>query len=304
MYVSHVRDEGDRAFEAFRELIHIAEAAHIPANISHIKLATAPSWNKSGDVLRLLANARKRGLDITADVYPYTYWQSSITVLITSRDYDDRKAWEKGLADVGGADHVLLGCYMPDTSWAGKTVAQIAETTHQDPISVVEEIVHKTSGRQDGDQDSENVVVTAMTDSDVRAFVCDPHITFCSDGSMDDTHPRGAGTFPRVLGAYVREMHALPLEQAVHKMTGLSAQRMGFVDRGRIAPGMKADITLFNPWTVRDTATVDHPSAAPIGIPYVIVNGRIVLEEGKFTGVKPGMVLRHTRTATVGMATK
>lgn len=292
-YVSHVRDEGDFAFAAFRELIQIASAARIPANISHIKLATSPSWNRAGDVLWLLADARKRGLDITADVYPYTYWQSSITVLITSRNWDDRKAWEKGLAEVGGAKHVLLGCYMPDTSWAGKTVAQIAEITHKDPISVVQEIVNKTRGRQDGDQDSENVVVSAMTDSDVRAFVCDPHITFCSDGSMDDTHPRGAGTFPRVLGHYVRDLHALPLEQAIHKMTGLSAKRMGFVDRGRIAPGMKADITLFNPWTVHDTATTEHPSAAPVGIPYVFVNGRIVLDNGIFTGAKPGMVLRN-----------
>jgi len=302
MYVSHVRDEGDRVFDAFRELIRIAEAAHIPANISHIKLATSPAWNRAEEVQHLLANARKRGLDITADVYPYTYWQSSITVLITSRDWDDRRAWAKGLTEVGGPTHVLLGSYMPDTSWAGKTVAQIAEATHRDPISVVQEIVQKTQGRQDGDQDSENVVVTAMTDNDVRTFVCDPHIMFCSDGSMDDTHPRGAGTFPRVLAHYVRDMHALTLEQAVHKMTGLSAQRMGFVDRGRVAPGMKADITIFNPWTVLDTATTEHPRSAPVGIPDVLVNGKMVLENGKFTGAKPGMVLRHARTVTVGLA--
>jgi N-acyl-D-amino-acid deacylase len=295
IYVSHVRDEGDKVFDAFRELIHIAEAAHIPANISHIKLAALPFWNRSNDVLRLLANARKRGLDITADVYPYNYWQSSITALISSRNWEDRKAWEKGLADVGGAGNVLVGCYRPDNTWAGKTLTQISESTHQDPISVVQEIVHTTQGRQDGDQDSENVVVTAMTDSDVRNFVRDAHIMICSDGSMDDTHPRGAGTFPRVLGLYVRELHTLTLEQAVHKMTGLSAARMGFSDRGRVAPGMKADLTLFNPWTVHDTATTENPSAAPEGIPYVFVNGRLVFEKGRFTGAKPGVVLRHVR---------
>lgn len=293
MYVSHVRDEGDKAFDAFRELIHIAEEAKVPANISHIKLDTSPSWHRAAEVRQMMADARKRGVDITADVYPYTYWQSSIAVLSPASSWDNRDAWQKGLDEVGGPQNVLLGCYLPNPKWAGKTISQIAADTNTEPVSVIQEIVHKTYGREDKDQDSENVVVAAMTDSDVRSFVIDPHIMFCSDGSMDDTHPRGAGTFPRVLGYYVHDIHALSLEQAIYKMTGLSAQRMGFLDRGRIARGMKADITVFDPNTIHDTATTQHPQAAPSGIPYVLVNGDVVLDDYKITGERPGAVIRR-----------
>jgi N-acyl-D-amino-acid deacylase len=132
-----------------------------------------------------------------------------------------------------------------------------------------------------------------MTDADVRAFVCDPGIMFCSDGGLHGTHPRGAGSFPRVLGYYVHDLHALTLEQAIHKMTGLPAKRMSFRQRGNIAVGMKADITIFDPLRVHDTATTAHPQSAPTGIPYVIVNGEVVLDKGKFTGKRPGVVLRH-----------
>jgi N-acyl-D-amino-acid deacylase len=174
---------------------------------------------------------------------------------------------------------------------------------HRDPVSVVQEIVSKTQGMPDGDHDPENVVVTAMAEDDVRAFVANGNIMFASDGSMDDTHPRGAGTFPRVFAKYVRSDHALTLEQAVHKMTDLPAQRLHFVDRGHIAPGMKADITLFNPWTVQDTATTANPAAAPIGIPYVIVNGTLVLDDGRFTGQRPGVALRHVPNGRAGYVT-
>ncbi|HLJ54619.1 MAG TPA: D-aminoacylase [Chthonomonadaceae bacterium] len=291
IYISHVRDEGNDALKSFSELIRIAAEGHVPAQISHIKLDTQPVWGKAGDALRLMADARRRGLDISADVYPYLYWQSTIMVLIPSRDWDNRALWEKGLADVGGPEHVLLTTYSARPEWQGKTIAQIATQTGRDAIDVIQEIVH--TAHDPGKTASEGVVVTAMTDADLDAFIADPHIMFCSDGGLHGSHPRGAGSFPRVLGVYVRERHVLTLPQAVHKMTGLPAQRMGFRDRGHIAHGMKADIVVFDPATVRDTATTANPQSPPVGIPYVFVNGQLVVDNGAVTGRHPGAVLRH-----------
>ncbi len=293
IYISHVRDEGDQAFESFRELIRIAREGWLPAQISHIKLDTSPSWNRAGDAIKLMRDSRAEGLDITADVYPYTYWQSTIIVLIPTRNWDDRKAWEKGLTEVGGAEHVLLSSYTPDPQLAGKTIAEIAALKHKDAISVIQEIVKKT--HSPGAKGRESVVVRAMTDADVQRFVADPSITFCSDGGLHGSHPRGAGSFPRVLSYYVRDQKALTLESAIHKMTGLSAARMGIANRGVLAPGKKADITLFDPARIKDTSTTKSPQSAPIGIQCVIVNGKIVLRDGKFTGARPGVPIRHSQ---------
>lgn len=292
LYISHVRNEDNEAFKSFRELIRISEEAHLPAQISHIKLGAASVWGKADDVLRLMAEAKRHGGDITADVYPYTYWQSSIIVLIPTRNWDDRAIWEKGLKDIGGAEHVLLTTYTPDAAWKGKTIAEIAAMTGKDPVTVIQEVVQKTHAP--GATGNESVVVTAMNEDDLRRFIAAPNIMFCSDGGLHGTHPRGAGTFPRLLGRYVREQKVLPLEAIIHKMTELPAHRMGFPDRGLLRPGMKADITLFDPNTVSDTATTANPTSPPLGIPYVLINGQIVLEDGKPTGARPGEVLRRS----------
>jgi len=291
IYISHVRDEENEALESFRELIRIAEEAHLPAQISHIKLGSANVWGKAGEVVKMIEDANRRGLDITADVYPYTYWQSTITVIIPTRDYDDRAAWEKGLAEIGGASHVLVTTYSPDPSWEGKTLEEIARTTGKDPVSVIQEIVRRTRGP--GASGSESVVVTAMTEDDLKRFLAAKRIMFCSDGGLRGSHPRGAGTYPRILGRYVREQRVLKLEEAVRKMTSLPARRMGFRDRGVLKPGMKADVVIFNPKTVLDTATTANPASAPVGISHVFVNGTLVLDGGKMTGERPGKALKH-----------
>ena len=292
IYISHVRDEGNEAFKSFEELIRISEEAHLPAQISHIKLDTSPVWNRAGDVLKLIENANKRGDDISADVYPYLYWQSTIIVLIPTRDWDDRSAWEKGLAEVGGAGHVRLTTYSPDKAWQGKTIEEIAKLTGKDAVSVIQEVVRKTHGKDATGRES--VVVSAMTDADLNLFIASPRISFCSDGGLKGTHPRGAGSFPRVLGYYAREKRVLSLEKAIYKMTGLPAKRMSLKDRGVIRVGGKADLVLFDPKTVLDGATVEAPTAQPAGILSVYVNGIPVLENGKITGAHPGAVLRHS----------
>ncbi len=242
-------------------------------------------------VLQRIENANREGLDISADVYPYLYWQSTITVLIPSRDWNNRALWQQGLAEVGGPEHVRLTEYTPDPMWKDKTIADIAQSTGRDAVSIIQEIVQKTHG--EGATGRESVVVTAMTEGDLDKFVASPRLMFCTDGSLRPTHPRGAGSFPRILAVYVRERKILTMEQAIHKMTLLAAKRMGFADRGQIAPGKKADIVLFDPQAVQDTATISNPASPPVGLPYVLVNGTPVLDNNKITGAHPGQVLRR-----------
>ena len=140
----------------------------------------------------------------------------------------------------------------------------------------------------------EDIIGTTMSEDDVRWFVAQTNIMFCSDGELHGAHPRGAGAFPRVLGRYVREQKLLPLETAIHKMTGLAAQQLGLKDRGRIAEGFVADLVVFDPATVVDQSTIESPEAPPLGIPGVMVSGEWVIDDAKVTGRHPGQVLRRS----------
>lgn len=293
MYISHVRDEENQALTSFRELIQIARAAGLPAQISHLKLGSSPVWNRAGEVLNLIEKSNRSGLEISADVYPYTYWRSTITVISPTRDWSNRRAWQKGLDEIGGAQNVLLSLYTPDVSWQGKTLAQISHQTGRDAVSLIQEIVRKTHGA--GATGREGVVVTAMLEADLRRFIAAPGVMFCTDGGLRGGHPRAAGTYPRILGRYVRELHVLTLEQAVRKMTLLPANRMGLWDRGALQVGKKADIVLFDAAKIIDTATTANPMAPPIGISSVFVNGVAVWEGGKITGNHPGQILRRKK---------
>src|SRR5262249_1643476 len=158
-----------------------------------------------------------------------------------------------------------------------KTIAEIASRTGKDAVTVIQEIVRRTHG--DGASGREGVVVTAMAEEDLRRFIAAPRVMFCTDGGLRSKHPRGAGTYPRILGRYVREQHVISLEEAVRKMTSFPARRMGFRDRGTIQPGMKADVVVFDPKKVLDMATPADPTAKPVGISHVLVNGVPVLDD-------------------------
>ncbi|MDR3690554.1 MAG: D-aminoacylase [Fimbriimonas sp.] len=292
IYISHMRNEDNEVLQAIDELFTIAREGHLGAQISHIKIGSARVWGKAPEILSKMKSAEKNGIYITADVYPYTYWQSTIRVLIPTQDYGDKKLWEQGLKDVGGPDHVLLGNYGPDPTWKGKTIGEISRATGKDPVSVCQEIVSATSGSKKAE--GESVVVTAMSDADLDKFIASPRIMFCTDGQKGGAHPRYAGSFPRILGVYVRQRHVLTLEEAIRKMTSFPAHRLGFLHRGAIKPGFKADIVVFDPKSVLDKATTKDPEAPPVGIDDVLVNGVLVLDNGVATRKTPGQVIKRT----------
>ena len=281
IYSSHVRNENEGAFDSWREAIEIGRRNRIPVEISHIKLGVKPVWGRAAEGLRILDDARRSGVRVMADWYPYTYWQSSMYVLIETRDFANRAAWEKGLGDIGGAENVLITNYRPDPSLDGKTLDRIAAARGKDAVTTAIEMMQE-AGPNTG------VIATSMSEDDLATFVKSPTVLICSDGSLSGRHPRGYNTFPRVLARYVRDLHLLTLPEAVAKMTGRSAAQLGFADRGVVAPGRKADLVVFDAAAIQDHGTPADASAAPTGISYVIVNGEVVLDKGEMTTARPG----------------
>lgn len=285
IYISHVRDESDSAFTAFEELNKISKSSKINAQISHIKLGSYSVWDQSKKALDLI---EKQGL--TADVYPYLYWQSTISALSPSRNWDDRKIWEKGLADVGGPANVRLTRYSKDPGWEGKTLAELESQTGKDAISLIQEILKST----ENGEGSQSVVVTAMKESDLINFVKHPRIMFCSDGSIGGSHPRGAGSFPRILGKYVREKKIMSWQEAIRKATSFPATTLRLAKRGQIKKGFYADICIFDPKTITDQATPSNPTKLSVGVKHVLVNGKWSLKNGKAADGRGGQILKRT----------
>jgi N-acyl-D-amino-acid deacylase len=284
-YISHIRDEADLALEAMTELVAIGERAGVAVQNTHVKLGTVNVWGKAKDALKIFDSARRRGLDITADCYPWEAWSSTILVLIPNKKYDDPVSVARGLADVGGAANVLITSYEKDRSYEFKNMAEIAGSRGITPVDLFIEIA-KNGGA--------SVVATSMKDEDIRAFYAWPWTMVSSDGGIEYRHPRGAGTFPRVLGRFVRERGWLTLEEAIRKMTSLPASRLGLQDRGQIAVGKVADLVLFDPATVIDNATFLEPFKLSTGIDKVWVSGTLAWDTGKSTGARPGRVLTGT----------
>ncbi|MBL8188183.1 MAG: D-aminoacylase, partial [Acidobacteria bacterium] len=288
IYMSHVRDEADLAFDAFREAIRIGREAGLPVQISHIKLGTVGVWNKAADVVKLIESARRTGQDITADCYPYEAWSSTITVLVPSRRHDDPAAVKKGLDDVGGGGNVLVTNCSAHRNYEGRTLDEIAKMSGKLAVDVYIQIV------KDG---GAGVVCKSMIEPDIKTFYQQRWVMVSSDGGIGMRHPRGAGTFPRVLGRYVREQKWLSLEEAIRKMSSFPAWRLGLKNRGSIKAGMKADVIVFDASHVIDRSTMTQPGIEPVGVQYVWVNGRLVVAEGKVTGERSGAVLRHNSSA-------
>jgi N-acyl-D-amino-acid deacylase len=286
-YMTHIRDEADLSFQALDEEIAIGERAHIPVEHSHIKLGTVSVWGKAQQYIRVIEAARLRGLDFLADCYPYDAWHSNIKVLVPDKQYEDPKSVAKALSDVGGPSHVTIVEFAPNTSYENHTIEELATQRGVSPVEMFIRIIREG----DAANTEAEVIGQSMVERDIQAFYQQPWVMVASDGGIGSRHPRGAGTFPRVLGLYVREKKWLSLPEAVHKMTGLPAQRLGWKDRGILREGAFADLVLFNPATVIDRSTFQKPSELPTGIEKVFVNGMLVWDAGKATGARPGRVL-------------
>jgi N-acyl-D-amino-acid deacylase len=286
-YMTHIRDEGNKSFEALDEEIAIGERAHIPIEHSHIKVSTVAVWGKAPEYIRVIEAARKRGVDFLADCYPYDAWHSNIKVIMPDKQYENPQSVEKALADTGGPDTVTITNFKPHPEYASHTIAELAAQRSISPVQMYIQII-----REGDAADTEaGIIGKSMIESDIKAFYQQPWVMVASDGGIGSFHPRGAGTFPRVLGLYVREKHWLTLPEAVRKMTSLPAQRLGWKDRGVIREGAFADLVLFDPQTVIDRSTFAKPFELPAGIEKVFVNGELVWDAGKPTGARPGRVL-------------
>jgi N-acyl-D-amino-acid deacylase len=288
-YASHIRSEDRYFWAAVDEIVRIGREAGIPVQFSHMKLAMVDWWGQSRRLLDVLDRARSEGVDVTGDVYPYEYWQSTLTVLFPARDFGNRESAEFALRSISPPDGLLISEYTPEPALKGLTVAQIAERKSMDPAATLMDLI----ARSQVEGAREGVIGTSMRVDDIAALVAWPHSNICSDGALTGMHPRGAGAFTKVLRTYVREQKLLGLEQAVHKMTGLAAAHVGIADRGVIRPGAFADLVLFDPATVADRSTIQNPEALSVGIAKVWVNGVAVFAYGRPTGVYPGMPVRR-----------
>ena len=285
IYISHIRDEADKTFEALEEAIRIGREARIPVQISHIKLGSVAVWGKAPQAVALINRARARGLDVTADCYPYDAWSSTIRVLIPSGRHFDPVDVARGLADVGGPANVTIVSCRAHPEYEFKNMEEISRQEGITPVDLYMKIV------RDG---GAGVIGHTMKERDIEAFYRQSWVMVSSDGGIGSRHPRGAGSYPRVLGRYVRELRWLTLPEAIRKMTSLPAQRFRLRDRGLVRPGFKADLVLFDPARIIDRSTFQKPELISEGVKRVFVNGEEVWIDGKVTGNRPGRALRNT----------
>ncbi len=321
IYASHIRNEGDREMEALDEAFRIGREAHIAVEIWHLKVSGRQNWGRMKAVIAAIEQARASGLDVTADQYPYTASATSLGATIPPKFHEggsevfvnrlkDRAIraqirqqleangnnMENMWRGTGGPQGILVTSVLDPAfkSYEGKTIAQIAQEEHKDPLDALMDVV--IAGK-----DHVGAVYFTMNEDDVKYAMQQPFVSVGTDAgavnitgplSQSKTHPRAYGSFPRILGRYVREQHVLTLEQAIRKFTSLPAQRVGLLQRGILKPGFFADVTIFDPATVNDVATFEDPHRPSTGIEYVIVNGVVSLEHGKPTGQLGGRPLR------------
>ncbi|HEY7287451.1 MAG TPA: amidohydrolase family protein [Vicinamibacterales bacterium] len=322
VYFTHQRSESARIFESVEEVLQISQRASIPAEIWHLKTAYSPNFGRMAEVLRRLEAARARGLDVTADQYPYTRASNGLSSCLPlwvreggldkmlarlndpsqrdriKKDMDDPAAitWENQWHGAGGGDGVMISTVLnPELrKYEGMTLTAIGQSMGKDPRDAVMDLVI-------ADRDQTSVITSIMNEDDVRTALKHPLVGVgtdsgaqAEDGKLSESksHPRAWGSFPRILGHYVRDEHLIPLEEAVRKMTSKAAARVHLNDRGVLRPGLKADIVIFDAATIRDVSTFEDPKHYSAGIRHVFVNGRRVLADGAMTAERSGRPLR------------
>jgi N-acyl-D-amino-acid deacylase len=285
-YISHIRDEADKTIEAVQEAIAIGERAKLPVQITHIKLGTVGVWGRAQEVASLIEAARKRGVDVTADIYPYLAWSSNLKVLVPNKQWTDPASVKEALDDVGGGRNVQITGLPKFPQYVGKRLDEIAKAEGVSEVDMYIRIVQ---------DDDASIIGHTMSEPDMRTFLRQPWAMVASDGGVNVSHPRGAGTFPRVLGRFVREEQWLTLPEAIRKMTSMPAARIGLTDRGIIRAGMKADLVIFDPQTIVDRSTFEQPRLRARGIYRVFVNGQPVWTGDSPDNNRPGRVLQGAR---------
>jgi dihydroorotase/N-acyl-D-amino-acid deacylase len=318
-YQTHQRSEGDALRESLNEAIEIGRKAGIRVNLTHLKVAYVENWGEMPMVVDAVAAARREGIDVAADLYPYRWAWAGLRSMMPPwaregegaeirerlRDPATRERikrematptdeWDNEYVGAGGPDGVsILWVEEPSLKHLeGRLLSDIAAEWEKDPIDVILDIILTGNG---------DFIARITDETDIKLALQQPWVSFGTDGglaavdgplSVDLTHPRTYGTFPRILGRYVREQNLMPLEEAVRKATSLPAQRLGIQDRGLVREGLYADLVIFDPETIIDRATYEKPHQYAAGIEYVVVNGEIVLDRGRFTDARPGRVIR------------
>jgi N-acyl-D-aspartate/D-glutamate deacylase len=320
-YQSHIRSESDAVESALDEVFRIAREARIPAQVTHFKVTYRQNWGRMPAIVAKIEAARQEGLDITADLYPYVRAGGTFTPLLPPWAQEGgREAIVERLRDPATRERIKAELAAPTAAWeneflgagggpagfsitdargnavveryAGKTLAEVAEAEKKDARDVVLDIVLAGDAA---------MTVLITNEDDLRYAMTRPWVGFGSDGetvapdgplSGGLVHPRAYGSYPRIFGEYVRERGLLTLSDAVRKATSLSAQRLGIRDRGLLREGFYADVVVFDPATIADRATYEKPHQFAVGIPYVLVNGEVVVDDGRITSARPGMVVR------------
>ena len=321
-YLSHQRSESARIIDSLNEAITIAEQAHIPVEIWHLKTAYRANWGRMPEILRHIESARARGLDVTANMYPYDRASNGLDACLplwvrdggkdamiarlkdpaqrerAKRDMEDPnpKDWENQWYGSGGATGVLLSSVLDPSlrKWEGKNFEEIGKEMGKDPRDAVMDLVIADHGES-------SVIISIMREDDVRTALASPMVSIGTDSgaraedgplSLSKSHPRAWGSFTKILGTYVRDEKLIPLEDAIRRFTSRPATRVGISDRGLLRPGFKADITIFDLATVRDRSTYVDPNHYSEGVRHVLVNGQPVVKDGKITEARPGQVIR------------
>ena len=318
VYISHVRGESFRLKDAIGEAIRIGESAHMPVVIYHLKIAAKANWGHMAEIKALIEQARARGVDVTACQYPYTAggtglaatlpgWaqeggREAMLARLTSRD--ERAKMRRDIEANTEVENLLAGATFDgvqvasvpadkDQSIVGKRLSEIATERHQDKWDTLFAVLTENEGRV-------GALYHMMSEDDVKAAMQFPWVSVGTDSAAikpegelgrGQPHPRSYGTFPRILGHYVREEQVLSLPEAIRKMTSLAASQMKIAERGTLKEGYFADVVIFDPKTVADTATYEKPHQYPVGIETVIVNGVVTIKDGKHTGVRAGRAL-------------
>ena len=323
-YFTHVRDESNKIIEAVEEAIAVAETCRVHVQIVHLKCSGMDNWGKTRQVLEMISGARERGLEIDCDAYPYTAGSNPLKSLLppwvqegggdkmlqrlsqtTVRQRIRSEIEQNGLNNWGRIpswDAIQISVSPNQPEYAGRTINDLATERGQAPIDTVCDYLIADKG-------ATRVLVTSMAEDDVRELVCATDVLVGSDGNciadygvvgQGMPHPRFYGTFPRVIGHYVKELQLIPLERAIHKMTGSTARALKLQDRGLLQPGHRADVVIFDPDDFKDRATYAKPHQYPTGRQTtVIVNGTVVVDSAKHTEALPGQVLRRDAMGSV-----